>query len=348
MGIAGELTRRLAGLAAQQALDAVQRRLAPGAAGTGFRSVPPVGAPPPPAGEPAPPPPRAPGVHGSGGSVGGAAPGPVPAGPVPARPVPAGPGRGGLTRQVTDLLAAGREAAGERLAEAYGAVAARRDPARQHAKRIRRTQRRLRTRATVAGGLTVVAATAGVAPGLEAAEVGFGGAAAVVALTALAAGRRLRELRRTTAPRPRPRDLPRPKRPPWDCPARAPLDRLAARERALAGLLVHLGSAADEPRAVAADAAAALRELGDRIAAVDRARRGAAPASAAGLGAAVAGLVGQLEAGIAGYDALVVAAADAVAASATLRAGDPVLLLRLTEATDSLAGLAEGLHEIAR
>src|SRR5829696_2726012 len=339
MGIAGELTRRLAGLAAQQALDAVQRRLAPGAAGAGSASFPPVGAPPPPAGDPAAAPPTgAPGAHGPGGSVGGGPPGPL----------PAGPGRGGLTRQLTDLLAAGREAAGERLAEAYGAVAARRDPARQHAKRIRRTQRRLRARATVAGGLTVVAATAGVAPGLDAVEVGFGGAAAVVALTALAAGRRLRELRRTPVPRRRSRELPRPKRLPWDCPARGPLDRLATRERALAGLLVHLGSAADEPRAVAADAAAALRELGDRIAAVDRARRGAAPASAAGLGTAVTGLVGQLEAGIAGYDALVVAAADAVAASATLRAGDPVLLLRLTEATDSLAGLAEGLHEIAR
>ena len=57
---------------------------------------------------------------------------------------------------------------------------------------------------------------------------------------------------------------------------------------------------------------------------------------AAGLDAAVAVLVERLDAGVAAYAALVVAAADAVAASATLQAGDPVLLLRLTEATDSL------------
>ena len=148
--------------------------------------------------------------------------------------------------------------------------------------------------------------------------------------------------------RPVPGTCPAPRRPPRGCPARRPLDRLAERERALAGLLGHLGAAGDEPREVAADAAATLRELGARTTAVDRARRGAPPASAAGLDAAVAVLMRQLEAGVAAYDALVVAAADAVAASATLQAGDPVLLLRLTEATDSLAGLAQGLREVAR
>jgi hypothetical protein len=238
-----------------------------------------------------------------------------------------------------------RAAAG--VEDGLATLAARKDPARKHAKRVRREQRRLGVESAVAGGLALLAATTGIAPGLDVVEVGFGGAAAVVGVAALGAARRLRHLHRNPPPAPRPRDLPRPRRPPRDCPARGPLDRLAERERALAGLLGHLGAAGDEPREVAVDAAATLRELGARVTAVDRARRGALPASAAGLDAAVAVLVRQLETGVAGYDALVVAAADAVAASATLQAGDAVLLLRLTEATDSLAGLAQGLHEIA-
>ncbi|MFL6128510.1 MAG: phage shock envelope stress response protein PspM [Mycobacteriales bacterium] len=228
--------------------------------------------------------------------------------------------------------------------DGLAALAARRDPVRKHERRIRRERRKLGVESAVAGGLGVLAVTAGVAPGWSVAEVGFGGAAAVVGAAALGAGRRLRQLRQHP---PRPHDRPWPKRPPRDCPTRRPLDRLADRERALAGLLHHLGAAGDEPREVAGRAAATLRELGARTTAVDRARRGASPASVAGLDAAVAVLVDRIEAGVAGYDRLVVAAADAVAASATLRAGDPVLLLRLTEATDSLAGLAAGLREVA-
>jgi hypothetical protein len=232
------------------------------------------------------------------------------------------------------------------IEDGLAAAAARRDPVRRHERQVRRARRKFRVESAVAGGLGVAALSAGVAPGWTMAEIGFGGAAAMVGLVAAGAGHRLRELRRQP-PAPRRRDLPRPPRPPRDCPARGPLDRLTERERALAGLLAHLGAAGDEPRAVAADAAATLRELGARTAAVDRARRGAPAESAPGLDAAVGVLMRQLEAGVAAYDSLVVAAADAVAASATLQAGDPVLLLRLTEATDSLAGLAAGLRAVA-
>jgi hypothetical protein len=79
---------------------------------------------------------------------------------------------------------------------------------------------------------------------------------------------------------------------------------------------------------------------------VDRARSGAPPAARAGLDAALGVLVQQLDDGVAGYDALVVAAADAVSATATFKAGDPVLASRLTGATDALAGLAAGLREV--
>jgi hypothetical protein len=276
-----------------------------------------------------------PGPAGSGAGGGSAA---SAAGAGGSRPV-----AGAVRELLEDLVERGLAGIEDGLA----ALAARRDPVRKHERRVRRARRKLGAESAMAGGLGVVAVTAGVAPGWTMAEVGFGTAAAVVGLAAAGAGRRLRQLRQHPPPAPRPRDLPRPKRPPRDCPARRPLDRLAERERALTGLLAHLGAAAEEPRAVALDAAATLRELGARATAVDRARRGAAPASAAGLGAAVATLVSQLDSGVLAYDALVVAAADAVAASATLRAGDPVLMLRLTEATDSLAGLAAGMREVA-
>jgi hypothetical protein len=236
-----------------------------------------------------------------------------------------------------------RRWAGDRVAALTGW----RDPARQHARRVRRARRAVGVRAVGAGGLAWVTSVVGATPGIEAGELAWGGATAVVALGALGAGRRLAELRRTPPP-PRPRPAARPRRLPRDCPARGPLDRLDERERVLAGLLDHLGPAGDDTRAVSADAAAALRELGARTAAVDRARRGAPADSAAGLDAAVTLLVQRLEAGVAAYEALVVTAADAVAATASLHAADPVLLARLTEATDALAGLAAGLREVAR
>jgi hypothetical protein len=205
------------------------------------------------------------------------------------------------------------------------------DPAKKHAKRLRRAERSVRFRSLSAGGLGAVSLVAVPAVGLEPAVLAGGGLAAVVAGSAALAGIELRRLRRLPAP------PPRPARPPRDSPARGPLDRLRTQESELHGLLVHLGDAAEEPRRVAAVAAHGLRELGVRLTAVDRAQR-----AAGGLEHAVTALAGQLHAGLAAFDALVVAAADAVAADAGLRGA-----VSLREATDALAGLAAGLRDVA-
>jgi hypothetical protein len=229
-------------------------------------------------------------------------------------------------RELGELVVAGREVVAEKLAELTQG-----DPARKHARRIRRARRRVRTEAGVATGFAALTGVAVTAPGPEIIEYGLGGVAALVGLQAVRAHRRLRELRREPAP------PPRPARAPKGSVARGPLDRLASQEQALHGLLAHLGEAADEPRRVAAQAARGLRELGARLAAVERAHR-----LSGGLHEAVAALAGQLHAGLASYDALVVAAADAVAADAGLRTPAP-----LQDATDALAGLAAGLRALA-
>ena len=241
-----------------------------------------------------------------------------------------GPGAGGATVVPAAWVAAGRWAAGK-AAEAARTARLGPDPAKKHAKRLRRTRRSVQVRSMTAGGLGAVSLAAYPAMGLEPAVLAGGGLAAVVAGSAALAGIELRRLRRLPAP------ALRPARPPHDSPARGPLDRLATQENVLRGLLVHLGDAADEPGRVATAAAHGLRELGVRLTAVDRAHR-----AAGGLEHAVAALAGQLHAGLAAFDALVVAAADAVAADAGLRA--PV---SLREATDTLAGLAAGLRDVA-
>lgn len=229
-------------------------------------------------------------------------------------------------RELGELVVAGREAVTERLAELGRA-----DPARAHGRRMRRTRVKAQLDAGVAFGFAAVTGVAVAASSPEAAEAGLGLVTVAAGWQALRSGRRLRALRQ--APVPPARAV----RAPKDSPARGLLDRLGRQEQALHQLLAHLGEAADDPRRVAAGAAAGLRELGARLTAVDRAHR-----LSGHLDAAVAGLRDQLEAGLASYDALVVAAGDAVAADAGLRAYP-----RLEEATDALAGLAAGLRELA-
>jgi hypothetical protein len=230
-------------------------------------------------------------------------------------------------RELAELVVAGREAVAERLAE-LGQP----DPARKHAKQVRRAERKVRVQTTVAVGFAGLTGVAAVASAPEVADVGLGAVALLAGAAAVRAGRRLSGLRRQPPP------PPRSARPPKDSPARSPLDRLAAQEQTLHVLLGHLGEAAAEPRRVAASAAAGLRDLGARLTAVHRAHR-----VSGGLHDAVEALRRQLDAGIAAYDTLVVAAADAVAADAGLRTPAP----SLQEATDSLAGLAAGLRAVA-
>lgn len=228
-------------------------------------------------------------------------------------------------RELGELVTAGREVVAERLAEL-----GHRDPARVHARQVRRTTVKARLDAGVAFGFAAVTGVAVAASTPEAAEAGLGVVTVAAAWQAVRSSRRLRSLRRAPAP------PARAVRAPKGSPARGPLDRLARQEQALHQLLTHLGEAADEPRRVATAAAAGLRELGARLTAVDRAHT-----LSGALDAAVAGLREQLEAGLASYDALVVAAGDAVAADAGLRAYP-----RLEEATDALAGLAAGLRAL--
>jgi hypothetical protein len=218
------------------------------------------------------------------------------------------------------------------------------DPARAFRRSRRRAQRALAVRSFGTLGLAWLTTTVGVAPGIEMGEVFWGSATVAVGVTAVGAARRVWRLQHTDPPAPAPRRWPLP---PRGSAVRPPLERLAQRERALAELLGHLGPDAAEARAVAADAAGALRAVGARAAAVEQARLGATPATEPGLDAALGLLLRQLEEGVAAYDSLVAAAADAVAASVTLHAGDPVLAARLSDAVDALAGLARGLREIA-
>jgi hypothetical protein len=221
------------------------------------------------------------------------------------------------------------------------ALAAWRDPARRFARRKRRARRALLLMALVTAGLAwITAQVAADRPGLQASQVFWAACTAIAAVQTAGTGYRFWRLARTTPPLPAPQPLPR------DAAAYPAMRRLDEREQVLADLLSHVGAAADDTRGVAADAAAALRRHAGRVTAVDRARAGAPPASRPGLDSALAVLVKQLDDGVAGYEALVLAAAGAVSASASFQAGDPVLAARLGDATDRLAGLAAGLRDV--
>jgi hypothetical protein len=248
-------------------------------------------------------------------------------GPGVGAPGPTSPGAGGTG--LRELTGSARRWATERAAELKVALGP--DPARLHARRLERAHRSTRAQSYAAGGVGLATAAAVPLAGLGPVVYAGGGLTAVVAGGAALAGMELRRLRRMPPP------PPKPARPPRDSPARGPLDRLAERERALHDLLAHLGDAADEPRRVATAAAQRLRGLGARLTAVHQAHR-----TAGGLDEAVDALRARLVAGVEAYAALVVAAADAVAADAGLH--PPV---ELQEATDALAGLAAGLRDVA-
>ena len=246
-------------------------------------------------------------------------------------------------RLVAAQLEQHRIKAEDKLTAARDRVAVRRDPVRKHERRKRWARRSVIARGVVTFALAWVTFHVGPAPGLQADEVLWGTAASAAAVSTVGAGRRLWRLERTVPPPAPPRPAPLP--PPGSA-SRPALQHLAEREQALHGLLVHLGADAAEPRSVAAAAATALRALGARVDAVDTARRGAPPEAAECLAAGLAVLVRQLDDGVAAFEALVVAAADAVSAGATLASPQPLLTQRLGEATDTLAGLAAGLRAV--
>ncbi|MFC6017292.1 hypothetical protein ACFP2T_13875 [Plantactinospora solaniradicis] len=124
---------------------------------------------------------------------------------------------------------------------------------------------------------------------------------------------------------------------PW-----ARLDRAAATMAGLAGRLTGpAGTAALE----AAVAERSLRDLADRVASVDRARRLAPVDARVELDMAHRTLLTELDGGVSAYERMVAAAAGYVAEDGWEGDGHGAVS-RLTEATDLLRGVAAGLAEL--
>jgi hypothetical protein len=124
------------------------------------------------------------------------------------------------------------------------------------------------------------------------------------------------------------------------------LDLAAETLYGLSGRLTGPGEAAVQEAAVAEEW---LRDLGQRVASVERALSFSPPEEKPALGAAHENLARQFTEGVTAYERLVAAAAGYVAED-----GHPVVdgrhptLARLVEATDRLRGVAEGLSELRR
>ena len=122
------------------------------------------------------------------------------------------------------------------------------------------------------------------------------------------------------------------------------LDRAAQTLYALSGRLTGPGEAAVLEAAVAERW---LRDLGQRVASVERAVPLSPPDAKAGLQEAHASLAGQFTEGVTAYERLVAAAASYVAEDGhPVVAGQHPALTGLIEAADRLRGIAEGLSEL--
>jgi hypothetical protein len=127
--------------------------------------------------------------------------------------------------------------------------------------------------------------------------------------------------------------------------AAGPWARLERASATLSGLAGRLTGPTASAVLEAAVAERSLRDLVDRVSSVERAV-GVAPADARpGLEAAHRALADQLEDGVAAYERLVAAAAGYVAEDGRTAIEQPTTG-RLTEATDTLRGVAEGLAEL--
>lgn len=254
-------------------------------------------------------------------------------------PVPGG--RHPLAGELTALS----EAVGAQIRRAVASV---RDPRARALRQRRRARRAVLVRSGVAAVSGTATAVVGQSPAVELTEVAGGSVMALAVLGAAAAGARLVRLRSTPLPAP-----PAPALPPSGSAAREPLQRLATAEASLSELLAVLARPrpggpllpADSIRATreAADrAVASLRGTADSVLAVERAIAGAPAAEREALSQAVEGLRKQLDAGADEVGALVAAAGRAVAAGEV-----ETPQAELADATDALAGLAAGLHELA-
>jgi hypothetical protein len=122
------------------------------------------------------------------------------------------------------------------------------------------------------------------------------------------------------------------------------LDRAAQTLQDLSGRLTGPGEAAVLEAAVAEQW---LRDLGQRVASVERAVPLTPPDAKAGLEEAYASLAGQFTDGVSAYERLVAAAASYVAEDGhSAVPGQHPALTGLIDATDRLRGVAEGLSEL--
>lgn len=123
------------------------------------------------------------------------------------------------------------------------------------------------------------------------------------------------------------------------------LDRAALTLTGLAGRLTGPGEAAMLEAAVAEQW---LRDLGQRVASVERAIPLSPPDQRTGIEQAHQSLAKQFTEGVTAYERLVAAAASYVAEEGQPASAQHPALSGLVEATDRLRGIAEGLSELRR
>ena len=123
------------------------------------------------------------------------------------------------------------------------------------------------------------------------------------------------------------------------------LDRASTTLTGLAGRLTGAGEAAVLEAAVAEQW---LRDLGQRVASVEKALPLSPPDQRPGLEQAHEVLAGQFTEGVTAYERLVAAAASYVAEEGRPATDQHPSLTSLIEATDRLRGVAEGLSELRR
>jgi hypothetical protein len=125
-------------------------------------------------------------------------------------------------------------------------------------------------------------------------------------------------------------------------------DRLDRAAMTLAGLVGRLTGPGEAAMLEAAVAEEWLRDLGQRVASVERAIPLSTPDQRAGIEQAHQSLAGQFTEGVNAYERLVAAAASYVAEDGRPLAGQHPALTGLLEATDRLRGIADGLSELRR
>ncbi|WP_435543182.1 phage shock envelope stress response protein PspM [Actinopolyspora sp. H202] len=181
---------------------------------------------------------------------------------------------------------------------------------------------------------------------LDLTSLGLGGMALAAGVGTVGAIRRYRRLTRTPLPEPPPEPVSLPAR---ESAAHEPMRRLRDAEQglhlSLSRLSEHVGQL-DEPvaeaRGTAAEVAATLRSVAERLVAVEATVEHAPEAERTQLRADVRRMRAELDDGVERYGALVGAAGRAVAAGRGEQHGP-----QLRDATDRLAGLASALRELS-